>query len=97
MTGRTLNPYDNRKTAGGSSGGEGAIIGSGASLFGVGSDIAGSIRVPAHFNGIFGHKPTPGENKRRYKNLEFYRRKKTGPGASSRESSNATKVLKFRF
>ncbi|XP_035891461.1 fatty-acid amide hydrolase 2-B-like [Anopheles stephensi] len=60
VTGRTLNPYDNRRTAGGSSGGEGALIGSGASLFGVGSDVAGSIRVPAHFNGIFGHKPTAG-------------------------------------
>ncbi|XP_055587613.1 fatty-acid amide hydrolase 2-B-like [Uranotaenia lowii] len=58
ITGRTLNPYDNRRTAGGSSGGEGALIGSGASLFGVGSDVAGSIRMPALFNGIFGHKPT---------------------------------------
>lgn len=39
---------------------KGALIGSGASLFGIGSDIAGSIRVPALFNGIFGHKPTGG-------------------------------------
>lgn len=39
---------------------QGALIGSGASLFGIGSDIAGSIRVPALFNGIFGHKPTGG-------------------------------------
>ncbi|XP_033229533.1 fatty-acid amide hydrolase 2-B-like [Belonocnema kinseyi] len=38
----------------------GAIIGAGASLIGIGSDIAGSIRVPALFNGIFGHKPSPG-------------------------------------
>ncbi|XP_058453043.1 fatty-acid amide hydrolase 2-B-like [Malaya genurostris] len=60
ITGRTLNPYDNRRTAGGSSGGEGALIAAGASLFGVGSDVAGSIRVPALFNGIFGHKPTAG-------------------------------------
>lgn len=37
---------------------QGALIGAGASLFGIGSDIAGSIRVPAMFNGIFGHKPT---------------------------------------
>lgn len=58
VTGRTLNPYDPRRTAGGSSGGEGALIGAGASLFGVGSDVAGSIRVPSLFNGIFGHKPT---------------------------------------
>lgn len=61
VTGRTLNPYDSRRTAGGSSGGEGALIGAGASLFGVGSDVAGSIRVPSLFNGIFGHKPTAGE------------------------------------
>lgn len=39
---------------------QGALVGSGASLFGIGSDIAGSIRVPALFNGIFGHKPTGG-------------------------------------
>lgn len=37
---------------------QGALIGAGASIFGIGSDIAGSIRVPAMFNGIFGHKPT---------------------------------------
>ncbi|XP_053680462.1 fatty-acid amide hydrolase 2-B-like [Anopheles nili] len=60
VTGRTRNPYDPRRTAGGSSGGEGALLGAGASLFGVGSDVAGSIRVPAHFNGVFGHKPTAG-------------------------------------
>lgn len=60
VNGRSLNPYDTRRSSGGSSGGEGALIGSGASLFGIGSDIAGSIRVPAMFNGIFGHKPTGG-------------------------------------
>jgi fatty acid amide hydrolase 2 len=58
--GRTNNPYDLRRTAGGSSGGEGSIIGAGASPFGLGSDIGGSIRMPAFFNGIFGHKPSGG-------------------------------------
>lgn len=58
--GRTSNPYDSTRIAGGSSGGEAAIIGAGASPFGVGSDIGGSIRNPAFFNGIFGHKPTGG-------------------------------------
>ncbi|XP_055853537.1 fatty-acid amide hydrolase 2-A-like [Episyrphus balteatus] len=58
--GRCNNPFDTRKTPGGSSGGEGALLGCGASPFGVGSDIAGSIRLPALFNGIFGHKPTGG-------------------------------------
>ena len=58
--GRTRNPYDRRRTVGGSSGGEGAVIGAGASPFGLGSDVGGSIRMPAFFNGIFGHKPTGG-------------------------------------
>ncbi|HEY6462400.1 MAG TPA: amidase family protein, partial [Polyangiaceae bacterium] len=58
--GRTNNPYDARRTVGGSSGGEGAIVGSGASPFGLGSDVGGSIRGPAFFNGVFGHKPTGG-------------------------------------
>lgn len=58
--GRTKNPYDKRRIVGGSSGGEGAIIASGGSPFGIGSDIGGSIRMPAFFNGIFGHKPTGG-------------------------------------
>ncbi|MEW5734649.1 MAG: amidase [Thermodesulfobacteriota bacterium] len=58
--GRTNNPYDVKRIAGGSSGGEGAIIGAGGSPFGLGSDIGGSIRMPAFFNGIFGHKPTAG-------------------------------------
>ena len=58
--GRTGNPYDHRRIAGGSSGGEGALIGAGASPFGLGADVGGSIRFPAFFNGVFGHKPTPG-------------------------------------
>jgi fatty acid amide hydrolase 2 len=58
--GRTRNAYDLARTAGGSSGGEGAIIASGGSPFGLGSDVGGSIRMPAFFNGIFGHKPTGG-------------------------------------
>ncbi|RMF16888.1 MAG: amidase [Candidatus Dadabacteria bacterium] len=58
--GRTNNPYNPAHIVGGSSGGEGAIIGSGASPFGLGSDIGGSIRMPAFFNGVFGHKPTGG-------------------------------------
>ena len=58
--GRTNNPYDPSRIVGGSSGGEGAIVASGASPFGLGSDVAGSIRFPAYFNGIFGHKPSGG-------------------------------------
>ena len=58
--GRTRNAYDPSRTAGGSSGGEGAAIGSGGSPFGLGSDLGGSIRLPAFFNGVFGHKPSTG-------------------------------------
>lgn len=58
--GRTNNPYDPRRIVGGSSGGEGAIVGAGGAPFGLGSDIGGSIRMPAFFNGVFGHKPTGG-------------------------------------
>ncbi|MBU2488208.1 MAG: amidase [Proteobacteria bacterium] len=58
--GVTNNAYDPRRIAGGSSGGEGSIVGSGASPFGLGSDVGGSIRMPAFFNGVFGHKPTGG-------------------------------------
>jgi Asp-tRNA(Asn)/Glu-tRNA(Gln) amidotransferase A subunit family amidase len=58
--GRTNNPWDLTRTAGGSSGGEAAAISSGCSAGGVGSDGGGSIRVPAHFCGICGLKPTPG-------------------------------------
>ncbi len=58
--GRTNNAYDPSRTAGGSSGGEGAIVGAGASPFGLGSDVGGSIRMPAFFNGVFGHKPSGG-------------------------------------
>ncbi len=56
--GSTKNPFDVSRTSGGSSGGEGAIIGAGASPFGLGSDIGGSIRLPANFCGVFGHKPS---------------------------------------
>jgi fatty acid amide hydrolase 2 len=58
--GRTNNPYDRSRTAGGSSGGEGAAVGSGGSVFGIGADIGGSIRIPALFCGVFGHKPSTG-------------------------------------
>ena len=58
--GRTNNPYDPGRIVGGSSGGEGAIVGAGGSPFGLGSDVGGSIRMPAFFNGVFGHKPTGG-------------------------------------
>jgi amidase len=60
VTGKTSNPWDLTRSAGGSSGGEAAAIASGCSAGGVGSDGGGSIRAPAHFCGICGLKPTPG-------------------------------------
>lgn len=60
LYGRTHNPWDLTRTPGGSSGGEAAAIAAGCSAGGVGSDGGGSIRVPAHFSGICGLKPTPG-------------------------------------
>ena len=55
--GRCNNPHDITRVAGGSSGGAGALVGSGSSVFGVGSDILGSIRIPAAFCGTVGFKP----------------------------------------
>ncbi len=60
LYGRTNSPWDRERTPGGSSGGEAAAIAAGMSAGGVGSDGGGSIRVPAHFSGICGLKPTPG-------------------------------------
>jgi amidase len=60
LSGRTNSPWDLDRTPGGSSGGEAAAIAAGMSAGGVGSDGGGSIRVPAHFSGICGLKPTPG-------------------------------------
>ncbi len=60
IAGWTANPWDTHRSAGGSSGGEAAAIASFCSPGGIGSDGGGSIRVPAHFCGIAGLKPTPG-------------------------------------
>src|SRR6476659_6141283 len=60
LYGRTNSPWDLTRTPGGSSGGESAAIAAGLSAGGVGSDGGGSIRVPAHFSGICGLKPTAG-------------------------------------
>ena len=58
--GRTNNPWDVTRTTGGSSGGAAAIVACGGAAFDIGSDYGGSIRLPAHFNGIAGIKPTHG-------------------------------------
>jgi amidase len=56
--GQTNNPWDVKRTPGGSSGGSAAALAAGLGYLSAGSDIGGSLRVPAHFCGIFSHKPT---------------------------------------
>lgn len=59
IIGQTLNPNNQNLSCGGSSGGEGALLALRGSTIGVGTDIGGSVRIPAAFNGVFGIKPTP--------------------------------------
>ncbi|NLI70662.1 MAG: amidase [Firmicutes bacterium] len=61
LFGRTNNPWNLERTAGGSSGGEGALIAAGGAAVGVGSDIGGSIRFPSHFNGVIGFRSGNGQ------------------------------------
>jgi len=58
--GTTNNPWDTSRSPGGSSGGAAAALASGMTLVELGSDIGGSIRNPAHFCGVYGHKPSQG-------------------------------------
>ena len=58
--GRTRNPWNLDRTPGGSSGGEAALVATGCVVLGIGSDVGGSIRIPAAFCGVVGFKPSPG-------------------------------------
>jgi amidase len=60
LYGSTHNPYDLTRSTSGSSGGSAAIVAAGGAAFDIGSDMGGSIRLPAHFNGVAGLKPTAG-------------------------------------
>jgi fatty acid amide hydrolase len=61
LYGRTNNPWDLARTPGGSSGGEAALVAASATPLGLGTDIGGSVRVPAHFCGVCGLRATPGK------------------------------------
>lgn len=58
LWGRSLNPWNHKKSVGGSSGGEGACLGAGIAPVGVGNDMGGSIRIPSHFCGVSGLMPS---------------------------------------
>ncbi|XP_018568284.1 fatty-acid amide hydrolase 2 isoform X2 [Anoplophora glabripennis] len=60
LKGTTKNPHNTTRTPGGSSGGEASLLASACSVIGIGSDVGGSLRLPAHFCGVWGHKPSPG-------------------------------------
>jgi amidase len=60
LFGATNNPWDASRTSGGSSGGAAAAVAAGLTAFELGSDIGGSIRIPAHFCGVYGHKASYG-------------------------------------
>lgn len=94
--GRSKNPYDQTRLVGGSSGGEGAIIGAGASPFGLGSDVGGSIRGPCFFNGIFGHKATGGmiPNSGQYPALYAREIKMLTAGPMSRHAEDLMPLLR---
>lgn len=60
LFGTTLNPWDRTRSSGGSSGGSGAVVAAGLAYLALGTDIAGSVRIPASFCGVVGHKPSLG-------------------------------------
>ncbi|KAI0396299.1 amidase [Xylariaceae sp. FL0594] len=80
MIGATPNPHNRLLACGGSSGGEGALQALRGSTLGLGTDIAGSVRIPAAFNGLFGLKPTP-------ERLSYRDVANTNPGQTTYRSS----------
>ncbi|XP_077508029.1 fatty-acid amide hydrolase 2-A-like [Amblyomma americanum] len=83
LHGRTNNPHDTRRTAGGSSGGVASLLSAGGAILGIGTDIGGSIRLPSAYCGTFGHMATPGavpcRGHRGVYNDEFLKLHSAGP------------------
>lgn len=84
LWGLTTNPQDSRYTPGGSTGGEAVLIASGASVLGFGTDIGGSIRIPAHMMGIYGFKPTV--------SIPFFHYTRGDNGLTKKSSSKSSRL-----
>src|SRR4051812_6471171 len=97
LYGRVSCAYDPSRTAGGSSGGDGAIVGSGGAPIALGSDLGGSIRIPAYFNGVFGHLPTPGlvPLTGHFPMPDGELRRRLSPGPLARRSADLMPVLRI--
>ncbi|SPQ25315.1 e2c75827-595e-449a-97b6-d64331a02715 [Thermothielavioides terrestris] len=80
IIGQTMNPHNQNLSCGGSSGGEGALMALRGSTLGLGTDIGGSVRIPAAFNGIFSLKPTP-------ERLSYRDAANTNPGQNTYRST----------
>lgn len=95
-----LNPWNKDRTAGGSSGGEAALLASHGSILGIGTDIGGSIRIPSHFCGVYGFKPTPkrvtlqGLAVPRYKNQPGQHAILPTPGPMGRHVEDLTLIMR---
>ncbi|TMW48626.1 hypothetical protein DOY81_006291 [Sarcophaga bullata] len=96
LIGQTNNPYDLRRSVGGSSGGEAALVSSCCTGFGLGTDIGGSIRIPAFNCGIFGHKPSINVVSMRGCTFRTGKEEKTMvvAGPMSRYATDLTPILK---
>ncbi|MDT4921736.1 MAG: fatty acid amide hydrolase 2 [Pseudonocardiales bacterium] len=97
LYGRASCAYDADRTAGGSSGGDSAIVGSGGAPIALGSDLGGSIRMPAFFNGVFGHLPSPGlvPLTGHFPMPDGELRRRLSPGPLTRRSEDLLPVLRI--
>lgn len=97
LYGTTNNPFDLSRIPGGSSGGEAALLASAGSVVGIGSDLAGSIRIPANFCSVYGHKPTPYvvSTEGMYPTCKGEREKLLGVGPMTRYACDLIPMLKI--